>query len=97
MFLILLAVVIVHANFTHDMYILQQAVSLFLSWFAHSYILVMFPSMSMGKKTELLEGKGVRPDVEARDLIPYTAGADPILAAGIEVLGARCEAASRKR
>jgi len=53
---------------------------------------LMFPMSSLGKLTEQLEGKGVKPDVKVVDVLPYTAGADPILEAGVTVLSADCAA-----
>lgn len=53
---------------------------------------LMFPMGSLGKLTEQLEGKGVVPDVKVADTLPYTAGADPILEAGVRVLSADCTA-----
>ncbi|MFT7484196.1 MAG: carboxyl-terminal processing protease [Candidatus Paceibacteria bacterium] len=47
---------------------------------------LMFPWMTIGKFTDQLEGKGVAPDLEMADRIPYSAGADPILQAGIKRL-----------
>lgn len=54
---------------------------------------LMFPYMILPRYTELLEGKGVTPDVLVADHIPYSAGADPILKAGIATLEAQCAAA----
>ncbi len=53
---------------------------------------LMFPMSSLGKLTEQLEGKGVMPDVKVVDVLPFTAGADPILEAGVRVLSADCAA-----
>jgi len=47
---------------------------------------LMFPSFTLGRFTEILEGHGVEPDVEAADALPFAAGADPILDRGVEVL-----------
>jgi C-terminal processing protease CtpA/Prc len=58
------------------------------------YVL-MFPSMKLGKLTDLVEGKGVEPDVEVADSGPYAAGKDPILEAGIAELQKLVAAARR--
>ena len=44
---------------------------------------LMFPSFTLGRYTELLEGRGVEPDVPVRDDLPFAAGADPILDAAL--------------
>lgn len=51
---------------------------------------LMFPWMTIGKYTDQIEGKGVAPDVDVADHLAYTAGADPILVAGIERLVETC-------
>ncbi len=45
--------------------------------------ILMFPSFKLGAYTEKIEGKGVEPHVKAQPPGPYSAGADPILEAGI--------------
>lgn len=47
---------------------------------------LMFPWMKLGEYSETLEGKGVAPQVEVTDRLPYSAGADPIFEAGLEKL-----------
>lgn len=44
---------------------------------------LMFPSFTMGDHTDLLEFKGVAPDVVVSEVGPYSAGADPIFDAGV--------------
>ena len=44
---------------------------------------LMFPTFTLGKHTDRLEFDGVRPDVAVAEVGPYSAGADPILEAGI--------------
>jgi carboxyl-terminal processing protease len=51
---------------------------------------LMFPSTRLGAYTEKLEGVGVSPDVEVRDRLPFSAGADPILEEGTRVLRELC-------
>lgn len=46
--------------------------------------MLMFPSFDLGKYTKRIEGIGVEPHVKAQPPGPYSAGADPILEAGIE-------------
>ncbi|MFT7667522.1 MAG: carboxyl-terminal processing protease [Planctomycetota bacterium] len=58
---------------------------------------LMFPWMTLGNYTEELEGKGVAPHQEVADKLPYSAGADPILDAGIELLTATCLASQERR
>jgi carboxyl-terminal processing protease len=48
--------------------------------------ILMFPSFTLGRYTDLLEGVGVEPDFSVRDATPYSAGADPILEKGLDVL-----------
>lgn len=43
---------------------------------------LMFPSTTLGKMTNRLEGNGVSPDVEVTYRRPFSKGADPILEAG---------------
>ncbi len=43
---------------------------------------LMFPSFTLGRYTQLLEGKGVAPDIEVEDDLAYAAGRDAILDAG---------------
>ncbi|MGD2110035.1 MAG: S41 family peptidase [Phycisphaerae bacterium] len=45
---------------------------------------LMFPSFTLGEHTDLLEFKGVSPDVVVSEVGPYSAGADPILEAGVQ-------------
>jgi C-terminal processing protease CtpA/Prc len=47
---------------------------------------LMFPSFSLGRYTDLLEGVGVSPDLPVNDAGPFSAGADPILEAGVHAL-----------
>lgn len=47
---------------------------------------LMFPSFTLGRYTAALEGVGIEPDILVRDAGPFSAGADPILEAGIDVL-----------
>ena len=47
---------------------------------------LMFPSFVLGRFTKAIEGKPVTPDVEAADVLPYAAGADPILGAALHNL-----------
>jgi carboxyl-terminal processing protease len=56
---------------------------------------LMFPSFTLGSYTRLLEGKGVAPDVAVADPLPYAAGADPILAAGLAELQRKAARAAR--
>jgi C-terminal processing protease CtpA/Prc len=44
---------------------------------------LMFPSFSLGRYTQAIEGHGVAPDVEVAAAGPFSAGADPIREAGI--------------
>ena len=44
---------------------------------------LMFPSFTLGALSREIEGKGVEVDIEAPAPGPYSAGADPILAAGL--------------
>lgn len=68
---------------------------------------LMFPSFSMPEYTDLLEFKGVAPDVVVSEVGPYSAGADPIFEAGVieaarlageppEAMTARRTAAAKK-
>lgn len=52
---------------------------------------LVFPALRFGHFTEEIEGKGVAPDVEAVDRLPFTAGKDPILEAGLTTLAEKCE------
>jgi carboxyl-terminal processing protease len=47
---------------------------------------LMFPSFTLGRHTDLLEGVGVKPDIPTEDAGPFSEGADPILKAGLETL-----------
>ena len=49
-------------------------------------LVLMFPSFTLGKYTEVLEFQGVEPDVEQADRLPYAAGRDPILSAGVTTI-----------
>lgn len=44
---------------------------------------LMFPSTSLGRYTDAIEGRGIVPDVEVAYPLAWTAGADPILEAGL--------------
>jgi carboxyl-terminal processing protease len=44
---------------------------------------LMFPSFAMGEHTDMLEFTGVAPDIFVPEVGPYSAGADPILDAGL--------------
>lgn len=44
---------------------------------------LMFPTFTLGKFTEAIEGIGIEPDVLQADALPYAAGDDPILRAGL--------------
>ncbi len=44
---------------------------------------LMYPSFRMPKYTDLIEGKGVTPDVVVADAGPYSNGADPLLGAAL--------------
>lgn len=46
--------------------------------------MLMFPTFRMPKYTDAIEGIGVEPDVLVQDAGPYSMGADPLLAAGLE-------------
>ena len=52
---------------------------------------LMFPSMSLGDYTKRLEGKGVTPDIPVAYPLPWTAGADPMLKAGLIAARAWCD------
>lgn len=52
---------------------------------------LMFPSTSLGRYTEAIEGRGVVPDVEVAYPLPWTAGADPILEAGLNAAREWCD------
>lgn len=45
---------------------------------------LMFPSFTLARYTKWIEGIGVEPDVEVAAAGPYSAGADPILEAGLD-------------
>lgn len=45
--------------------------------------ILMFPPFTLPKYTRLLEGVGVEPDVLVEDAGPYSAGADPLIDAGV--------------
>jgi C-terminal processing protease CtpA/Prc len=47
---------------------------------------LMFPSFTLGQYTHAIEGSGIEPDIPVRDSGPYSAGADPILEAGLLAL-----------
>lgn len=47
---------------------------------------LMFPSFTLGDYTREIEGKGVAPDHQVADPLPFAAGDDPILVAGAAVL-----------
>ena len=47
---------------------------------------LIFPSFTLDPFTSALEGKGVEPDIRVEDAGPFSAGADPILEAGILAL-----------
>jgi len=49
-----------------------------------SETMLMFPTFRMPKYTDAIEGIGVEPDVLVQDAGPYSMGADPLLAAGLE-------------
>jgi len=44
---------------------------------------LMFPSFTLGQHTNDLEFVGVEPDIQVAEVGPYSAGADPILEAGV--------------
>ena len=52
---------------------------------------LMFPSFTLGRYTEEIEGLGVTPDVPVAYPLPWTAGADPVLEAGFLAAQAWCE------
>jgi carboxyl-terminal processing protease len=52
---------------------------------------LMFPAFTLGAYTHDLEGHGIVPDVEVRDVLAYSAGRDPILEAGWLTARAWCE------
>ncbi len=58
--------------------------------------ILMFPSTTLGAYTERLEGKGVEPDVLVRAAGPWSAGADPILEAGLQEAARLAATASRR-
>lgn len=51
---------------------------------------LMFPAFSLGELTERLEGTGVTPDVPVAYPLPWTAGNDPLLSAGLIAARAWC-------
>ncbi len=58
---------------------------------------LMFPAFTLGAHTKALEGRGVEPDLEVPDAIPYAAGRDPILEAGLLSASAWCRELTRDR
>lgn len=44
---------------------------------------LMYPAFSLGRYSQEIEGKGVKPDVEAVSPLPFSAGADPIREVGM--------------
>jgi len=62
---------------------------------------LMFPTFTLPKHTEVLEFKGVEPDVLVAEVGPYSAGADPIFEAGIDeavrLVGSRSWQARREQ
>lgn len=52
---------------------------------------LMFPRSTLGHYTRALEGRGVEPDLEVADRLPFAAGDDPVLAAGRAFLDAWLE------
>ncbi len=53
---------------------------------------LMYPAFSLGRMTELLEGKGVEPDVAVAGPLADAEGEDPILSAGLVAARVWCEA-----
>lgn len=51
---------------------------------------LMFPSSSLGRLTDALEGQPVQPDLRVESPLPYSQGADPIFEAGIATLELWC-------
>lgn len=51
---------------------------------------LMFPSFTLGRYTDQIEGTGVTPDIRVDYPLAWTAGADPILEAGLEAARAWC-------
>jgi carboxyl-terminal processing protease len=49
---------------------------------------LMFPTFTLGKYTDAIEGVGVAPHVAQPDHLPFAAGDDPILRAGLRVAAA---------
>ena len=49
--------------------------------------MLMYPTFRLGKYTDTLEGHGVAPDIVVREPGPYSAGADPLIDAGVEAAG----------
>lgn len=58
---------------------------------------LMFPSMTLGRYTDAIEGRGVVPDVEVAYPLPWTAGADPVLEAGLIAARAWCDELGEER
>lgn len=52
---------------------------------------LMFPSFTLGRYTDEIEGVGVTPDIAVAYPLPWTAGADPVLEAGFLAARAWCE------
>ena len=52
---------------------------------------LMFPSFTLGRYTEEIEGVGVTPDIHVAYPLAWTAGADPVLEAGFIAAQAWCE------
>lgn len=52
---------------------------------------LMFPSFTLGTHTSEIEGVGIVPDVEVAYPLSWTAGADPVLEAGLLAARAWCE------
>lgn len=57
---------------------------------------LMFPTFTLPKFTDALEFKGVEPDVFVAEVGPYSAGADPILEAGLDEAVRLADSASWK-
>lgn len=58
---------------------------------------LMYPSSTLGRMTELLEGKGVEPHVVVAAPLPHAGGDDPILSAAIVAGRVWCEARATVR
>lgn len=58
-------------------------------------MVLMLPTFTLGRYTEILEGNGVEPDVTVEAPMPDAPGADPILERGLEEALRRVEASRR--